>query len=92
MSAARQNYCVFVATGEENRYRCERCGFLSPATHHPPERIYKICRQPGAARSRGLGDTLAWLIHLLTFGLVTPCSACNSRRSRLNKLFPYERK
>ncbi len=88
--------CEFEACEWRQRYRCRHCGFLSPFTTVPPERIYKTC---DARRSwirarlgRGLGDTLAWLIHTFTFGLVTPCAGCDSRRAWLNRLVPYRRK
>jgi hypothetical protein len=43
-------------------------------------------------RSRGLGDTIAKLIHRLTLGLVKPCCACRQRQAFLNKLIPYRNK
>jgi len=36
----------------------------------------------------GLGDLLAWLIRIVTFGRIVPCSTCNSRKARLNSRFP----
>jgi hypothetical protein len=38
---------------------------------------------------RGLGDTVAALIALVTLGLVTPCGRCQSRRQKLNQWVPY---
>lgn len=45
--------------------------------------------RPIPRASRGLGDTLAWLIKAVTFGCVTPCTGCKTRASWLNRLFPY---
>lgn len=85
------NFCKFGHTEFANRYRCKACGYLTPVTEVSPERIYHACGlswlQP--PRSRGLGDTLAWLIKLITFGRIIPCNACNARRAWLNRLFPY---
>ena len=42
--------------------------------------------------SRGVGDTLAKTIHVLTFGLVKPCDDCRKRQAWLNKHAPYKKK
>lgn len=42
--------------------------------------------------SEGFGDTLAWAIERITFGLVKPCGRCNRRRAWLNRLWPYRRR
>ena len=41
------------------------------------------------ARWQGLGDTVAWLSKLATFGLVKMCGGCQSRRAWLNRCCPY---
>ncbi len=41
--------------------------------------------------SRGLGDTIARLIHWLSFGRVRPCGGCRRRQAFLNWLWPYNR-
>lgn len=38
---------------------------------------------------RGLGDTVARVIHAATLGTVTPCGGCQKRQEALNKLVPY---
>jgi hypothetical protein len=37
-------------------------------------------------RTFGLGDAVAWIIRVATFGRVKPCMACKSRMARLNRL------
>jgi hypothetical protein len=41
----------------------------------------------------GLGDVVAWLIRVATFGKLKMCSACQGRKARLNKirLWPWGR-
>ena len=47
-------------------------------------------RKPAAGvASRGLGDTVAKVIHSVTFGVVTPCGGCRKRQEALNATFPY---
>ena len=40
--------------------------------------------------ARGLGDTLARVIHNTTG--IEPCDGCNKRKEKLNKWFPYTKK
>jgi len=40
--------------------------------------------------SKGLGDTVAKVIHAVTG--IEPCEACRRRRDRLNEMFPYRAK
>lgn len=52
-------------------------------------------RQPPApqqekGKSRGLGDTVAKVIQVVTFGVVKPCRKCKKRQAKLNRLFPYD--
>ena len=84
--------CNFKLTGRVNgnlhEMRCTR--WLCRHVHwsrHAPEKCARTCRV--GVTNRGLGDTIAWLIKLATFGYVKPCNACNSRRAKLNRLFPY---
>lgn len=85
--------CEFVPTEFPGRYRCVKCGFLSPVTRHPPERIYRTCGLGGPPvwRPAGLGDTVAWLIKRLTFGKLKESRRCrcSERRAWLNRLVPY---
>ena len=39
--------------------------------------------------SRGLGDTVAKIIHKVSRGKIKPCGGCKKRQKRLNKIFPY---
>ena len=60
----------------------------------PPEkvekyRLYWAGHPVPQPPSRGLGDTVAWAIGKVTFGLVKPCCACGRRRAWLNRVFPY---
>ena len=51
---------------------------------------YTAERLPVAPReSRGLGDTVAKVIHAATLGAVKPCAGCRERQAKLNKLLPY---
>jgi hypothetical protein len=46
-------------------------------------------RAAAAARFHlGLGDVVAFLIRIVTFGLLKMCSECESRKQRLNRRFP----
>lgn len=40
----------------------------------------------------GLGDAVAWLIRLVSFGLVTMCESCKGRKMWLNRHFPLWRR
>ncbi len=40
-------------------------------------------------KSRGLGDTVAKIIHKVSKGKIKPCRGCKKRQRRLNKLVPY---
>ncbi len=44
------------------------------------------------ANSRGLGDTVAKVIHKVSGGKIKPCGGCRKRQRRLNKLVPYGKK
>ncbi len=47
--------------------------------------------QPVAPKkSRGLGDTVAKIIHKVSRGRVKPCGGCKKRQKKLNKLVPYK--
>jgi len=41
-------------------------------------------------KSRGLGDSIAALIHKVTRGKIKPCSGCKKRQAKLNEIFPYQ--
>lgn len=43
-------------------------------------------------KSHGLGDTLARIIDVLTFGKFRDCQKCKRRRDRLNRAVPYKAK
>ena len=40
----------------------------------------------------GLGDAVAWMIRVLTLGLVKPCMGCESRMAWLNQKVPLWRR
>ncbi len=46
-------------------------------------------KYPLGWESRGVGDTVAKFIHVVTLGLVKPCGACEEERTRLNEKMPY---
>ncbi len=48
----------------------------------------KELKQP-AAKSRGLGDTVAKAIRWASRGKIKPCGGCKKRQAKLNKLVPY---
>ena len=41
-------------------------------------------------KSRGLGDTVAKVIHTVSRGKIRPCGGCKKRQKLLNKLVPYK--
>ena len=45
-------------------------------------------RSWGTQPSRGLGDTVAKVIHAVTG--IKPCGGCRKRQAALNRLMPYE--
>ena len=47
-------------------------------------------RKKDGSLARGLGDTLARVIHNYTG--IEPCGGCNKRKETLNTLFPYKKK
>ena len=84
-----QALCQWDRTRVAGVYLCRCCGYLTRPYDMPPERIRRRC---GCGwRFRGLGDTVAWLIHRASFGLLRPCAACLGRRDWLNALLPYGR-
>lgn len=82
---------------------CRKCGrprFWPKGQTRPkpmPERYRRECpgkpvddAEPVAPKqSRGLGDTVANVIHRVTRGHVKPCGGCKKRQKRLNEMFPY---
>ena len=40
-------------------------------------------------KSKGLGDTVAKVIHKVSRGRIKPCGGCKKRQKKLNKLVPY---
>ena len=48
----------------------------------------KKCEDDGNL-ARGLGDTLARVIH--SFTGIEPCTGCDKRRETLNKWIPYKK-
>jgi len=42
------------------------------------------------AKSRGLGDTVAKVIHKVSRGKIKPCGGCKKRQAKLNRLVPYK--
>lgn len=79
--------CDLQLTGKERdgipEMHCQVCGRLH-YSKHPPSKCAKECV------SRGLGDTVAKVIHKATGGRVKPCGGCKKRQERLNKMFPYQ--
>jgi hypothetical protein len=49
----------------------------------------KDCKKDGSL-ARGLGDTLARVIHDWTG--IEPCEGCNKRKDTLNRWIPYKKK
>jgi hypothetical protein len=49
----------------------------------------KKCDEKKDNLARGLGDTLAKVIHDTTG--IEPCDGCNKRKEKLNKWFPYKK-
>ena len=43
-------------------------------------------------KSRGLGDTVAKVIHKVSRGKIKPCRGCKKRQRKLNKLISYGKK
>ena len=41
--------------------------------------------------SRGLGDTIAKVIHKVSGGKIKPCGGCKRRQKVLNKIVPYKK-
>lgn len=41
-------------------------------------------------RDRGVGDTIERAIKAVSRGAVKPCSKCEERRNKLNRLMPYK--
>ena len=42
-------------------------------------------------QSKGLGDTLEKAIKKISRGKIKPCGACQKRKEKLNKMFPYKK-
>lgn len=42
-------------------------------------------------RSRGLGDTIAKVIHKMSGGRIEPCGSCKKRQAWFNEHIPYKR-
>lgn len=78
--------CDLQLTGKERdgipEMHCQVCGRLH-YSKHPPGKCAKECV------SRGLGDTVAKVIHRVTRGHAKPCGGCKKRQNRLNEMFPY---
>lgn len=85
------------ATGDRERYRCDRCGLTTNPTKHPPEKVHATCRYSAVGdwlehglRACGVTTdryTLVrdWLYRLC--GLAPPRSCgCGKRRDWLNEL------
>jgi hypothetical protein len=75
--------CDFRRTNVAGVHRCRRCGFLTAPTKFAPEKIRKECGR----YSLRLGDWIARLIKLATFGLVTKTRqcGCSARQRQLNR-------
>jgi len=41
---------------------------------------------------RGLGDLVAKIIHVGSFGKIEPCDGCKERQAKLNELVPFHSK
>ena len=57
------------------------------------EEIKKLRETPRLVapdKSRGLGDTVAKVIHAVSGGKIKPCGGCKRRQAKLNKLVPYK--
>ena len=90
--------CRFKETEFPGRYRCEKCGRLTPITSFKPSDIHSPCgvsmymnSEVAKERSRGLGDTFSKIINRATFGWLksNKCGGCSKRQAWLNKWWPY---
>lgn len=61
---------------------CRRCWLF----HNDP-RYHQLWGGP----SRGVGDTVAKIIRVATFGRVKPCPKCKKKQEELNRRFPYRK-
>lgn len=90
------NYCEFEEIDGKPGYQwcphCQRVRGYPKGQSKPsplPENLRRECTAVAPRRSRGLGDTVAKVIHTVTGGLVKPCGGCKERQAKLNKLLPY---
>ena len=74
-------YCQTII--EDDVVKCPICNWERPAAlfHGKP-----VVRRCPAAKSRGLGDTIAKMTHGLG---IKKCGNCAKRQAALNRLFPY---
>jgi hypothetical protein len=65
----------------DGRWVCSRCGYTCPRQYaRPPHRECK---------PRGLGDTIAKVIHRATGGRLKKCGGCKRRQAAMNRVLPY---
>ena len=94
--------CDLQPTHSPRRFKCSRCGWKSPVIAYPgstkpfpASKLHHICKiqsgYPIRRKPIGLGDSIAFWIHVLSLGFVSACSSCKKRRSLLNTTIPYGR-
>lgn len=83
--------CDFVFDSEPDdrgwrKMRCQRCGFLTSGTPHPPDKVHRICNV------MGIGDVVAAGLELTGIGPAYrwirggKCGGCQQRQATLNEL------
>ena len=70
----------------EPAYAVDRDWWHEQTSAHPQRRLRTRRRRRRRITIPGPGTTLAWLIRLVTLGLVRPCTGCRSRARRLDHL------
>lgn len=80
--------CNRVQSSVTNLEKCVFC--RNPLSHPKIVSSVEYHAPKGRPKSRGLGDTVAKVIKVVTGGLVKPCGGCEERRKKLNELVPYK--